>query len=318
MYIARIGIGFALAAIFAVLLVRNVDVGAALQAASSVPLPVLATSVGLVLLGYSVRAWRWQLMLRGAGVEAAYGEAASTFFAAFALNNLLPLRAGDIYRCVAASRFSDGTIAKSLATLLTERLLDLAALAVFLSILLLFFRTASLELISLPVAAILILGVFFLGLLIAFPAAAKRSVNVVARRFEEVSIMVKVATWFDRFGVAIEGTLSRGSLPMILGLTALAWTLELGVFVLVGSALTGGPLLSGGLAAGVLGTLATLVPGVPGHLGTFDFFAAEGFRYGGLSRDDAVAAAVVCHIVIVVPVTLYGGVRLTVDRGDHG
>ena len=318
MYFARIGIGFALALIFAVLLVRNVDIGAVLQAARSVPLPVLATSVGLVLAGYAVRAWRWQLMLGGAGVETTYGKAASTFFSAFALNNLLPLRAGDIYRCVAASRFQDGTTAKSLATLLTERLLDLAALTVVLSILLLVIGNASLELISLPIAAILILGVLGLGSLIAFPAAVRRAVKVIAESFDAVPILAHAAAWFDRFGLAVEGTLSRSALPMILGFTTLAWTLELGVFVLIGSVLGGGHLLSGGLGAGVLGTLSTLVPGAPGHVGTFDFFAAEGFRYGGLSPEGAVAAAVLCHIVVVVPVTLYGGIRLIVDRGANG
>ena len=116
-------------------------------------------------------------------------KAASTFFAAFALNNVLPLRAGDIYRCVAASRFPDGTIAKSLATLLTERLLDLAALTVCpersrCSS----FPTRASNSISLPIAAILMLGVFVLGLLIAFPVAARRLVNAVARGFEDVPI----------------------------------------------------------------------------------------------------------------------------------
>ena len=318
MYLGRIGIGLALAVIFAVLLVHNVDVGAVLRAARSVSPPALAASVGLVLAGYSLRAWRWQLMLGGAGVEATFGKVASIFFAAFALNNLLPLRAGDIYRCVAASRLPDGTIAKSLATLLTERLLDLAALTLVLTTLVWVFRNADLELVSLPIAALLILAVLALGSLIAFPAATRRAVNAVAKRFEDVAILVNGAAWFDRFGLAIEGTLSQSALPMILSLTTLAWTLELSVFVLIGYVLGGHYLLSGGLGAGVLGTLATLVPGVPGHVGTFDFFAAEGFRYGGLSPEGAVAAAVLAHIVIVVPVTIYGGIRLIVDRGAHG
>ena len=64
------------------------------------PCYVLAASVGLVIAGYAVRAWRWQLMLRGAGVNATYRQAAPIFFASFALNNVLPLRAGDLYRCV--------------------------------------------------------------------------------------------------------------------------------------------------------------------------------------------------------------------------
>ena len=82
-------------------------------------------------------------------MEASYRQAAPIFFAAFALNNVLPLRVGDVYRCVIGARFRDATIAKSLASLLTERVLDLVALTVLLSILLLFFRQAGLELISL-------------------------------------------------------------------------------------------------------------------------------------------------------------------------
>ena len=312
--IVRIGIGFVVAIVFAVLLVRDVDLSEALHAAKRVPLHVIAVSVVFVLAGYSVRAWRWRLMLAGAGVEAGYSQAASTFFAAFALNNLLPLRAGDIYRCVKASRFHDGTIAKSLATLLTERLLDLAALAVALGILLRFFSQASLELISLPIAAVLILGVIVLMGLIAFPAAARLLVHAVARGLDGVPIVMRVAAWIERLTVAIEGTLSRKTVPMILSLTALAWLLELSSFVLIGSAVSGGLLLVGGFGAGVLGTLATLVPGAPGHLGTFDFFAAQGFRSAGLSPESAVAAAVLCHIVVVAPVTFYGGLRLIMHR----
>ena len=93
-----------------------------------------------------------------------------------------------------------------------------------------------------------------LGSLIAFPVAARRSVNDVVHGLERFPIFVKVAAWIERFSVAIEGTLSRDGLAMILGITALAWSLELGVFVLVGSALDGELRLSGGLSAGALGT----------------------------------------------------------------
>ena len=310
----RIGIGLSVAALLMMLLVRNVDLDEAARTAILVPLQILAASVALVLAGYAVRAWRWQLLLEGAGVQVAYGKAASIFFAAFALNNVLPLRAGDIYRCVSASRLQDGTIAKSLATLLTERLLDLAALTVLLSILLLCFPDTRLAVVSSPVAVVLALGVLVLGALVAFPTAARRLVDTAARRLEDFTIILKAAAWFDRFGLAIEATLAPSALSNVVALTAFAWTLELSVFVLIGSALKGAFFLSGGLGAGAVGTLATLVPGMPGHIGTFDFFAAEGFRYGGLNRETAVAAAVLCHIVVVVPVTLYGSLRLAVDR----
>ena len=236
------------------------------------------------------------------------------FFAAFAINNLVPLRAGDIYRSVAAARFSHGTIAKSVATLWTERVLDLAALIIVLSVLVLCTRYESIESAALPIASFLMIGVLLLVTLIAFPVMARQLVETVLHHGADRFPTVKVAHWIRNLTGAIEGTLSKNTMLLVVTLTMSAWFLELGVFVLVGSALRGRLLLSGGLGAGVLGTLATLIPGAPGHLGTFDFFAAEGFRRGGLDAESAVAAAVLCHSAVVAPVTIYGSIQLVTNR----
>jgi uncharacterized protein (TIRG00374 family) len=268
------------------------------------------------MLGYSIRAWRWKLMLGGAAVEATYPQASSIFFGAFALNNLLPLRAGDVYRCVAAARLPEGTIAKSLAALLTERLLDLGFLAIGLGVLIVFFPNPSLALIPLPIGIVLIAGLLLIVLLLTFPRTARGLVETLfAHSSDRVRIVSRARDWLVRLAAAIEGTLTGNALRLrVVAATALSWSLELGVFVLVGSALNGHLTVTAGLAAGVLGTLATLIPGAPGHVGTFDFFATAGFRYGGLSAEQALAAAVVCHIAIVVPVTVYGSIRLILER----
>ena len=311
----RIAVGFAVAVVFTVLLVRNVDLREVARAATVISPNVLVASVVLILAGYSVRAWRWQLMLRGAGVGATYRQTAPIFFAAFALNNVLPLRAGDVYRCVSTVRLPDGTIAKSLAALLTERLLDLGALTILLSVLLLFFPAPSLELLSFPIAASLVVGLFLLAVLIVFPVATWQLVEaVLVRGFDRVRIAAKAATWIRVLTAAIKGTLSGHSRLMVIALTVLAWSLELGVFAIVGSVLSGKLPAIGSLYAGVLGTLATLIPGAPGHFGTFDFFAAEGFRYGGLDAEKALAAAVVCHVAVLAPITILGSIHIITDR----
>jgi uncharacterized protein (TIRG00374 family) len=310
MRVIRIGVGFAIAILFTILLVRNVDVHEVARATRLFGLNVLALSVGLVLVGYSLRARRWQLLLKGAGMSANYREAVSIFFASFALNNVLPLRAGDVYRCVSASRLPEGTIAKSLATLLTERLLDLAALIVLLG-LLLFFVPKSAALVSSPIAVLLIVALFILVALIGFPVQTRQAVEaLLIGGLSRVRIMAKAAAWIGALTAAIEGTLSRRRRFRVIGLTVLAWIIELGVFAVIASALSGEMLLTGGLYAGVLGTLATLIPSAPGHWGTFDFFAAEGFRYSGFDAEKAVAAAIVCHLIIIMPVTLIGGFHL--------
>lgn len=314
-YFVRIGGGLALAILFAALLIRNVDLGQVVQAATHLSVYVLAASAALVIAGYAVRARRWQLMLRGAGVNATYRQAAPIFFASFALNNVLPLRAGDLYRCVSTLQLPAGTMAKSLGTLLTERLLDLGGLIVLLSALLLFLPQARLELISIPIAALLIVALVLIAALITFPVATWQLVETgLLQRFTRFPAVANVATWMRAFTAAVQGTLSDQVRVPVVVLTFAAWLLELGVFVVVGSALSGELLLFGGLGAGLLGTLATLIPSAPGHLGTFDFFAAEGFRYGGLDAEAAVAAALVCHVAIIAPVTLFGSLQLLTDR----
>ena len=314
MRVIRIGVGFAIAILFTILLVRNVDVHEVARAIRLFGLNILALSVGFVLVGYSLRARRWQLLLKGAGVSANYREAVSIFFASFALNNVVPLRAGDVYRCVTASRLPAATIAKSLATLLTERLLDLAALIVLLGVLL-FFVPKSAALVSSPIMVLLIVALLVLVVLIGFPVQTRRAVDaLLVGGLSRVRIMAKVATWIGALTAAIEGTLSGRWRFRVIGLTILAWAIELGVFAVIASALSGEILLSGGLYAGVLGTLATLIPSAPGHWGTFDFFAAEGFRYSGFEAEKAVAAAIVCHLVIIVPVTLIGSFQLMTNR----
>ena len=311
----RIGVGFAIAILFAVLLIRNVDLRQAARAATELGPSVLATSVVLVLVGYSARAWRWQIMLRGAGVGASYRQAAPIFFASFALNNVLPLRAGDVYRCASTARLPGGTIAKSLAALLTERVFDIVALTVLLSVLFLAFPSAVLAWPSLPIVGGMIAGLVLLTVLVTFPVATWQLVEgVIGRGFAGDGIAAKAATWIRALTAATEGTLSGSSWFKVIGLTAVAWLLELGAFIVVGSALSGSVVVAGGLYAGVLGTLATLIPGAPGHFGTFDFFAAEGFRINGLASEKALAAAVVCHIAVLVPVTLLGSFQLIADH----
>ena len=63
----------------------------------------------------------------------------------------------------------------------------------------------------------------------------------------------------------------------------------------------GGPWFS--LAAG---TLATAIPSAPGHVGTFDWFAAQGLEAYGASAEVAIAFALTVHAVLWVSSTAAG------------
>ncbi len=66
--------------------------------------------------------------------------------------------------------------------------------------------------------------------------------------------------------------------------------------------------LSYAVALLVVGTvnLAGLIPASPGQLGVYEFFASTVMRAAGVPNNQALAYAVVVHIVIWLPVTLVG------------
>ena len=314
----RVALGFAVAILFAVLIARNVDLKEALGSALKIGPKILGAAMLLVLLGYLVRAWRWLLMLRGTGVSATYWQTAPVFFASFALNNVMPLRVGDVYRCWSATILQHATLTKAIASLLTERVLDLMSLAGLLGFLLLVFPRANLLSLWWPLACGLIVGLALLIVFIFFPLPTWRFIERSFLPPDPSGAVAKVALWIRNLADAIDGTLSKGSRLKVITLTLVAWSLELGAFVLVGSVLAGTPAMFGGLYAGALGTLATLIPSAPGHFGTFDFFAAKGFEVSGLDPENALAAAVVSHIAILAPVTLLGSLQLITNHTNIG
>ena len=61
--------------------------------------------------------------------------------------------------------------------------------------------------------------------------------------------------------------------------------------------------------------MATLIPGTPGHLGTFDYFAVLGFSLYGIGRTDGASMALLIHLLLWLPVTLVGGALLLRRQG---
>ena len=82
----------------------------------------------------AVRIYRWTFMLRVFSPHVRYGQAAGPFLAGFAINNLVPLRAGDIARAFAFQHRLGVSPSRVTATLIMERLWDLLALLVFLAL----------------------------------------------------------------------------------------------------------------------------------------------------------------------------------------
>jgi len=310
----RVSLGLVLACLFLVLLFRQIPVGDAARSLTKVGPGTIAFGCGSVLAAYLVRVRRWQLMLQQVGIDVSYRAAVPVFFAAFALNNILPLRAGDVYRWMATPGARGVTRPRAFAALAVERVLDLAMLATLVAALLLLASPTGIDYAN----AVLLVLAGFVMLGIAAMLVAPGAVQAALRRRPladvRMPLMRAIIDTVSATAESVEGIVRGGRMLRLSALTLLAWGLELMVFVAVSFTFEGPARLVGGLYGGLLGTLATLMPGAPGHVGTFDYFAALGFRTGGLRPASAVAAAIAAHLLIVVPVTTLGAIGLLAAR----
>lgn len=271
---------------------------------------------GLFLLaGYTLRVVRWWWMLRSFEPRVRLADCVTPFVGSIALNNILPLRAGDAVRAFGFRkqlRLAPGTV---LGTVAVERLLDLAMLLV---IFLVGLSLAPTNVLPAGMAATarwlgLAAAVVLVALPFAGPALARRLTPPEASQHPSRLHAVRrgAAALLESF--ALLRSASRTAL--LLPLTVLIWTLEGAVFATIAADLVQGAPVVAGWFAMATGTLATLIPSTPGYVGTFDYFAMLGLMAFGAGRDAATAFSLTVHAVLWLPVTAVGLSLLALHGG---
>jgi uncharacterized protein (TIRG00374 family) len=303
----RLAIGLSITAMFVGLMVRQVqadELGDALRSARG---PWLALGLLSFCLGFACRIRRWQLMLRVDQPTLGWRACSGPFLASFALNNVLPLRAGDVLRAVGFNGrlgVGGGSIT---ATLFVERLQDMLMLLCALGLAVMVFDLRLQQLAWLGGSGLLLLALV-LALLLLVPRIAGGFVGVLQRVLARLvpSLAARLAPEIAR-GLASLHALAGGALMARLLLWSLAsWCLEGLMFWCVAQ---GVPALAAPQAAWLafpVATISTLVPSSPGYVGTFDYFASLAMRLLGNADAAAAAYAILVHVLLWLPPTLLG------------
>ncbi|CAA9441374.1 MAG: hypothetical protein AVDCRST_MAG51-3313 [uncultured Ramlibacter sp.] len=297
------------------LLLTGVDRGALVRAWSQVTGSGVLVALVLLAAGYLLRIVRWWWMLVAFEPRLRVRDCATPFLASIALNNVLPLRAGDAVRAFAFTRQLGLPAATVLGSVLLERLLDLSMLlAIF------FIGAAALPAGVLPdgmaegaravafAALAALVGLALLG-----PALAKRLAAAPPADGRPWRVAVRRISTELLASFALLRSARRAAL--LLPLTALIWLLEGAVFATVAADLaSGAPALAGWFAMAT-GTLATLLPSTPGYVGTFDYFTMLGLSAFGADRAVATAFSLSVHAILWLPITVVGLALLALHGG---
>ena len=268
-------------------------------------------AVGVYFVGVWLRAARWRFLM------APFAAVPTTrlfhvILIGFAVNNVLPLRLGEIVRTFLLRRSHGVPIAAALATVLLERLLDVVALCALMTLVLLLVPLDGWVLALAGFAGLVTAGaVAGLVLLLVLPRAA------VHRLFELGQALA------DRLGRRV-GALARSFLEGVRALedagTVLAvgclsvgcWIAELGLYYCMMLAFGFNSGLLSLVAGMVVANLATALPSSPGYVGTFDVplqrLLSETF---GVPEAVAASYTLVTHAVLLVPVVVAGLVLLS-------
>jgi uncharacterized protein (TIRG00374 family) len=269
---------------------------------------LLVAVVGLNALMMAAKAARLRVLLFPG--DATLGACFRALLTSSALNNVLPLRGGDVARLWMLERSANVTKTAAIAASVLERLFDIGALA-------LLAVGASLCLPSqrwaLFAAPVVLAGTVCLLVALRKVGRSLGPLNLADRpahsgwRAKLSQISFRLA-----HGTAI---LNRSSLvATAVGLSLAAWAVETTMVITCGKAL--GLSISTPLAViTLLGiNLALALPSTPSNAGPFEASAVAVLTLASLAKPTAVAFALVYHVVQVVPVTLLGFGVLALER----
>jgi glycosyltransferase 2 family protein len=271
----------------------------------------IVPAIGIYFVGVWLRAWRWQLLM-SPFAHVPTGRLFRIILIGFAVNNVLPLRLGEIVRTFLLRRSHGIPIASTLATVLIERLLDVFALCGLMT-LVLFLAPLQGWVLAVAGTGATIAAVGALGLVIV--AVTPRS--LLERLFTfGIGLAGRLHPKLGRLAASIVDGLrileDGRAVLQIVPLSILCWIAELGLYVFLALALEVNAGWLGLVAGMVIANLVTVLPSPPGYVGTFDLFLKLTLTGSfGVEDTKAVAYTAVTHAALLVPVVVAGLVLLT-------
>jgi uncharacterized membrane protein YbhN (UPF0104 family) len=291
------------------LLLLAVDEQASLRILRHADPVLVGIAVTCLFLSLSAKIARWGALLpRRPAVS--FPNLFSIVQISMFLNNVLPFRVGDGVRCVMTVRRHDIRISHVLSSMVAERVLDAATLALcFVAVTPFLSRTPlhlDLRALAVPGAAVGV-ALPLLGALLLF--SRRRAPG---RWAQWAPAFASFAESWRRMASREGWTIWMWSALAWLGAFALNYVLfhALGIHV--------SPVVA--IVVGCSTNLAMLVPSSPAQIGVYHAAATLTLVAFGVDRSAAVSFSVLSHLVNVVPVSLVGAALLVADllfRGER-
>jgi glycosyltransferase 2 family protein len=306
-------VGVALSAIFLILALRGLKLEEFGQDIRQANLFWLIPGIIAYFIAVGVRAWRWAYMLRGAMPEGAqhrpiWQRLFPIVVIGYMGNNIYPARIGELVRAYILQRKENVPIPFSLATVFLERLIDAIVMVTFVLI-------GLPRVVSLPdsvrsgiTLASIIFGIataIFFWLALA-PHMAERIAGVFISWLLPTRLQPIAQNFVSKFVAGMACLRRPADLLAVVGSSAVVWLIETIKYwcIAQGFHLTVGfvdLMLVNGIS-----NLFTIIPALPGAVGTFDTGSIIALTALGVAREPASAYTLVLHVALWLPITALG------------
>jgi glycosyltransferase 2 family protein len=304
-------VGLAVSAAALVILASVIDLEDTWEALVSTDLRWVALTLVMVPFQVLLRTARWRLLLprRGDGSRPPLLRVMPVLLIGYFGNLILPARLGEPVRAYLLSRREQLSLARVLGSVLLERVIDLATLA--------FAAVAAAIVAGAPawmvrgMLIVTLVGVAVGGVLAA--SGIERAVAVLARvlgrRAARVRLVLEQAT---RFGEGAGGTSGVATLVAAVVISGATWLFVAATYWLLARSLGMDLSIAGSLLVAAVTTLGTAIPSAPAHIGTFEVAAVVAATSLGVPPEQALALALLAHVITTLPFALAGAAAVTV------
>ena len=294
---------------FVYLAVRQANLSESLRVLGTVRPGWLVAATLAYLSSFPVRALRWRLILR-AQRALSLRELMPSIFVGYMANNVLPVRAGEIYRAHFLGRRAAMSRSGVAASIVVERTLD--GLMLVCAIVLVFFLFPREDYLG---GAALVAGAFFLFLaagILVYVLTADKAQRVIDRGLGLLprTLHERLAGRLNSFLRGIRGISTVGGLLEAGMYTVLVWTLDACAVALVVASFGVALPLVGFVLVFSLVALSTTLPSGPGFVGPFQYAFVLSLGTFAVSRETALAISVAAQLALLGSVTFIGLVFL--------
>ena len=297
-------IGLLVSAAAIALLVTVIDVRQTAETLAGTNLWLVAATLLLVPGQIVLRTLRWRLLLplRPDGQRPTIGRVMPVLLIGYLGNLILPARLGEPARAYLLARREQIGFPRVLGSVLLERVIDLASLALVAVAAAL--QSGAPEWIVRGMIIVAIVGFGLVALLVASGIA--RAVGVLARllgtRAERMRAAINHAI---SFGEGANGG-GWGPLTSAVLLSTVTWAFVAGTYWLAAQSLGIDIRISASMLVAAVATLGTAIPSAPANIGTYEVATVVVLTALGVPSHEALAMALLTHAIVTVPFAITG------------